>query len=213
MRRMSTAPRPEKHYTFINNNDNFRLQNGELDDSLLPPDDNVHFNERGYNRLVRNLGLEGKVTTNVRTYAAVTSPASKGRQPNPRDHTPRLPASRGSTATAPASRKTSGQRSRGPAPDHNLRPRNGPPRNDRSTDRRQQQRSDRKVDRVDRHTSRSKDNPDNWRRSQSKDNNVTRCFNCNETGHVTDVCRHGGPIKCFKCGGLGHKDKHCRKSV
>ncbi len=37
-----------------------------------------------------------------------------------------------------------------------------------------------------------------------------RCWNCGETGHVTDSCRHGQRISCHRCNKSGHKQKYCR---
>lgn len=36
-----------------------------------------------------------------------------------------------------------------------------------------------------------------------------RCFNCSETGHVTQSCGFQAPIVCRKCSLLGHKVKSC----
>ncbi|CAH1233111.1 Hypp591 [Branchiostoma lanceolatum] len=35
------------------------------------------------------------------------------------------------------------------------------------------------------------------------------CHFCWEPGHITHVCRHGGPIRCKTCNQLGHKAKLC----
>lgn len=50
----------EQEFKFINNDDNFRLLNGQVDDSLICRD-KVHLTDRGSRRLVKNLDLEGKV--------------------------------------------------------------------------------------------------------------------------------------------------------
>lgn len=50
---------------------------------------------------------------------------------------------------------------------------------------------------------------------QSAENSSTNrfyqpiCYNCGESGHLQDSCRHNGPLQCFQCGYQGHKAKHC----
>lgn len=60
--------------TFVNNDPNLRLQNGAVDDSVFAKD-NVHLTTIGYNRLIANLQLEGKVRVR-RSYAQVASTLS-----------------------------------------------------------------------------------------------------------------------------------------
>ena len=38
--------------------------------------------------------------------------------------------------------------------------------------------------------------------------NDNRCYNCYETNHTVNTCRHEGPIVCNRCGEEGHKSKH-----
>ena len=39
--------------------------------------------------------------------------------------------------------------------------------------------------------------------------NPVYCWNCGETGHVTQSCRFGQPVKCLSCSRFGHKYKFC----
>ena len=39
--------------------------------------------------------------------------------------------------------------------------------------------------------------------------NLPRCYNCNESNHMVDSCRHRTKVTCFTCNGRGHKAKHC----
>ena len=39
--------------------------------------------------------------------------------------------------------------------------------------------------------------------------NEEYCLYCGETGHMTQVCRHGKPTECFRCHKYGHKQSLC----
>lgn len=38
--------------------------------------------------------------------------------------------------------------------------------------------------------------------------NKNACYFCNEPGHRSSICKHGGPVSCHGCGEKGHKQKH-----
>ena len=38
----------------------------------------------------------------------------------------------------------------------------------------------------------------------------SKCFRCNEFGHIGKDCNIGKDIKCYRCGGLGHKATKCK---
>ena len=53
-------------FKFIDNNVNFKYQNGSLDESLLAPVDQLHLSELGTKRLLQNLNLADKAKTTLK---------------------------------------------------------------------------------------------------------------------------------------------------
>ena len=46
-------------------------------------------------------------------------------------------------------------------------------------------------------------------RPSARGGDQPRCFQCGESGHMRDSCRHTRPVKCFDCGNFGHKAENC----
>lgn len=84
--------------SFVNNDSNFRLQNGDIDSSIFSKD-KVHLAVNGLDRLVKNLGLQGKVRPKA-SYAQVAArpPPSRGNQST---RTNSQPTARGSRPNKP----------------------------------------------------------------------------------------------------------------
>ena len=45
--------------------------------------------------------------------------------------------------------------------------------------------------------------------TKSGTNNQSRCWNCGESGHVINSCKHSSRLRCFTCNKFGHKSKFC----
>ena len=192
-----------EHLELINNDDYFRLKDGEINDGYILQD-GTHLTKNGTNKLAKSLRLKTATSNSditktgkrrgyneVLKSAAPSSSRQAGTQATVQPVRPTHARSWSSRAGSGVSSggETVNERAVGPV---GSRP--------NTWDWRGEQRDD--VGRGNNHR------PTN---EQSNFNapSLPRCFKCYETNHMSDSCRHQHKVTCFKCGGRGHKEKHC----
>ena len=177
-----------ENYTLINNDDFFKLKDGEINDGYFL-NDGTHLNKKGSNRLAKSLGLVPQGKANV----DITKPTN-----NTYSDALKKPVSKSGQATAQSNR--SGPRRRPlHQTDHSASP---DTRSYSDTNRPMESRQEKGRN----------DNRDRYSNQWDNDNmaqNLPRCYNCNESNHMVDSCRHRTKVTCFTCNVRGHKAKHC----
>ena len=213
----------EKDCQFIDNDVNFRLQNGTIDDSMLLPD-NRHLSQRGTVRLLNNLGLSKvcryRDRRNLPRYDSSLIQSRTTRPdlnvgPQNKDFT-RIPTTSTSASSWSTHLLTNNQYDRQAFKNQgwsNSIQQNGSsatmyniPQYQTSRQFNHNNRSILQADALPFYPASGQDR--HWG-SQSYQ---PRCWLCGEQGHVADSCSNGNYISCFKCGGTGHKSHMCPSS-
>ena len=176
------------NYTLINNDDFFKLKDDEINDGYFL-NDGTHLNKKGSNRLAKSLGLVPQGKANVH----ITKPTN-----NTYSDALKKPVSKSGQATVQSNR--SGPRRRPlHQTDHSASP-----------DTRSYNDTNRPIEsRQEKWRNDTRDRYSNQWDTDNMAQNLPRCYNCNESNHMVDSCRHRTKVTCFTCNGRGHKAKHC----
>ena len=201
------------NYRLIDNDEYFKLRDGDINDGYILHD-GTHLTKNGSNKLAKSLQLRTIPTANSdvtktgkkRGYsdALKKAPPSVPRRAVTQAHTQ---ATRRVPLTGPTQNQACPDSPPGGAP-VNARVRQQPPRSwqtgqTRDRDFLHERHSDEDYVGTRQYFT------DNQSRSDFRTQELPRCFNCHETNHMSDSCRHKTKVTCFKCGRRGHKEKHC----
>ena len=175
---------------FVNNQDNFLCQNGDMNEELLSID-GLHLSKLGTERLINDLKLTKTACCRI---GRIQRP---GGEPHRKQWSPdHAREGHGTQHTA--------QRPGFPRPADSDRPRpNRRPRQSRDkTGPLSQQRNARPSQRKTFVTEGTY--------SEGANNAYAgHCTYCGETNHRSHVCHFGMPVNCFRCHIQGHKEKFC----
>ena len=196
-------------YMLINNDDYFKLRDGDINDGYILQV-GTRLTKKGTNKLAKYLQLRTIPTVDSdvtksdkkRGYSdALKKPPSASRRVGTQAHTQ---ATRPGPLTGPAQNQAGSNSPPGGAT-HAVRVRQQPPRwqAGQSWDR------DFRHERLNDEDHGRQRSTDKQPRSDFRTQELPRCFNCYETNHMSDSCRHKTKVTCFKCGCRGHKEKHC----
>ena len=216
----------QKGYKFIDNDTNFRFQDGNADSSVLQSD-GVHLNSKGVERLISNLGLSKhifyrkigniKKTNNSFSQTATTSPVVKVPQ-----SALQYKVSQPPTSQLPPSHFSYPPPTHTPMilpsqPPQSVIPRCQESYQNQYTQKRLSARTSgpvlppRMPLNLNSRANLTWRTPAPFRSSSTRRTtpDQLKCFNCGIMGHISKNCRLPNPVICLTCGNQGHKSSSC----
>ena len=207
-----------ENHTIINNDNFFKLRDGEINDGYFLAD-GTHLTKSGTNRLAKTLNLKIRSSANMdvtkKTRKTYTEAVARGSSPT----------YEGNNQAHVRTQATGRRRNTQANQNATLRPRGNPSNVQRPAGRENSFNTQSREERPSRPRHDDARNhhlpePNYAQTHQDSDlvssnyyypliHDLPRCYNCFETNHMIDSCRHKSKVTCFKCNGLGHKEKHC----
>ncbi len=201
----------EETVTFKDNNPSFHLADGTINDGYLLAD-GVHLTRTATDKLAKNLGLNIKSGNKTVCKDRYLKPKQQNNQQIQRHDNRRQDSSSDGEDEwshpfwRNTRKKANNYTSRETAPLSNPRT----SRHDTRSSRRDGSTGSTHYSQSAPHTN-SSHYTNSYSSQRSSDNdhaNQTRCYNCYESNHVVNSCKHDRPIRCNTCGMEGHKAKH-----